>query len=305
MFKSIPTALLICAIAQNGAAAEPATEIAPQNAKNTAAPIPNETDGTYVAHNFRFSDGTVLPEVKLHYVTLGKPLRNSRNQVTNAVLLLHGTTGSSKQFLTDVARSELFAANQPLDVRRYFVIVPDGLGRGGSSKPSDGMRMKFPHYGYNDVVEAQHLLVTEGLHVDHLRLVLGTSMGGMQTWLWGERYPDMADGLMPIASQPIAMAGRNWFWRQMIIGAIENDPAWYGGNYETQPTQWIRTMPVFALMTGNAPRMQSTAPDRTAAAHLYDSLVASYSSFDANDVLYWFRSSWDYDPQAQLSRIKA
>ena len=268
-------------------------------------PAPVEASGDYIAQNFKFSDGAALPQIKLHYVTLGTPLRDSHGAVTNAVLLLHGTTGSSKQFLTDLMRQELFAPGKPLDANHYFIILPDGLGRGGSSKPSDGMRMRFPNYGYNDVVAAQHELVTQGLHIDHLRLVLGTSMGGMQTWLWGERYPDMADGLMPIASQPIAMAGRNWFWRQMIVGAIENDPGWDGGNYTTQPTQWTRVMPVFTLMTGNAARMQAAAPDRAAATKLYDTTVSSYASYDINDLLYWFRSSWDYDPEPQLDHIKA
>jgi len=183
-------------------------------------------------------------------------------------------------------------------------VIPDGLGRGGSSKPSDGLRLHFPHYGYNDVVAANHQLLVDGLHIKHLRLVLGTSMGGMQTWIWGERYPGMADALMPIASQPIAMAGRNWLWRQMIVGAIRNDPGWNGGDYAVEPTQWTRVMPIFTIITGNPARFQTQAPDRAAATHLYDELITHAQASDANDVLYWFESSWDYDPEPLLPQIR-
>jgi homoserine O-acetyltransferase len=275
-----------------------------------AAAPPETTDlapqtADFIAKDFHFSEGTTLPEIRIHYVTLGTPQRDAAGHVTNAVLLLHGTTGTSQAFLTPLMRRELFAPGAPLDARRYFIVIPDGLGRGGSSKPSDGMRTRFPHYGYGDVIEANHRLLVEGLRVTHLRLVLGTSMGGMQTWMWGERYPDMADALMPIARQPVAMAGRNWFWRQMIVGAIRNDPGWNNGDYASQPTQWIRTMPVFTIITGNAARMQRDAPDRAAAAKAYQSAVDQSAKYDANDALYWFESSWDYDPAPQLGRIRA
>jgi homoserine O-acetyltransferase/O-succinyltransferase len=258
-----------------------------------------------VEHDFHFSDGSAPLDVRIHYVTLGTPQRNANGDVTNAVLLMHGTTGTGKAYLTPAMRRELFAPGEPLDVRRYFIVIPDGLGRGGSSKPSDGLRTRFPHYGYGDVVEANHRLLVDGLHVTHLRLVLGTSMGGMQSWMWGERYPDMADALMPIASQPIAMAGRNWLWRQMIIGAIRSDPGWQDGNYTTPQKEWARIMPIFTLMTGNPARMQTEAPDRGTATHLYDALVADAQKGDPNDVLYWFESSWDYDPAPRLANIKA
>ncbi|HEY4352934.1 MAG TPA: alpha/beta fold hydrolase, partial [Paraburkholderia sp.] len=209
-----------------------------------------------------------------------------------------------KAYLTPLMRKELFAPGEPLDASRYFIVIPDGLGRGGSTKPSDGMRMNFPHYGYGDVVEANHQLLVDGLKIRHLRLVLGTSMGGMQTWMWGERYPGMADALMPIASQPIAMAGRNWLWRQMIVGAIRNDPAWQGGAYAAEPTQWTRVMPIFTVMTNNPARIQAEAPDRTAATKMVDTLVANAGKTDANDVLYWFESSWDYNPGPELSKIR-
>jgi len=266
---------------------------------------PPETSGDFIVNSFHFSDGTTLPQIKLHYVTLGTPQRDSHGRVTNAVLLLHGTTGTGKAFLAAPMRRELFAPGQPLDASRYYIILPDGLGRGGSSKPSDGLRARFPHYGYNDVVAAQYQLVTQGLGVNHLRLVLGTSMGGMQTWIWGERYPDMMDGLMPIASQPIPMAGRNWFWRQMIVSSIRTDPDWHNGDYSQQPGQWVRTMPIFTLITQNPARMQLAAQTREAATQLYDSTVADARQFDANDVLYWFESSWDYNPEPELGRIKA
>jgi len=261
--------------------------------------------GDDVIPDFAFSDGTVLPAVRIHYVTLGTPHHDAHGQIDNAVLLMHGTTGTGQAFLTPLMKRELFAAGQPLDTAKYYIVIPDGLGRGASSKPSDGLRMRFPHYGYNDVVEANHRMLVDGLHVNHLRLVLGTSMGGMQTWVWGERYPDMADALMPIASQPIAMAGRNWLWRQMIVGAIRNDPGWQGGDYAVEPTQWLRVMPIFNVITGNAARFQEQAPDRVAATQLYDGIITQAAHNDANDVLYWFESSWDYDPAPQLSRIRA
>ncbi|MDN7813389.1 alpha/beta fold hydrolase [Burkholderia gladioli] len=289
-------AMTVCALGH----AQTPTPAGAADAAETA-----EAAGDYLARDFRFSDGSVLPEVRLHYTTLGRLRRDAAGHATNAVLLLHGTTGSGAQFLTKSSRDALFAPGAPLDTSKYFVIVPDGLGRGGSSKPSDGLRARFPQYGYNDVVQGQYRLVTEGLKVDHLKLVLGTSMGGMQTWLWGEQHPAMMDALMPIASQPIAMAGRNWLWRQMVVGAIEHDPGWQQGDYASSPQQWIRTMPVFAIMTQNPRQLQLAAPDREAATKLYDSIVAQYAKYDANDVLYWFRSSSDYDPAPQLGRIRA
>ncbi|SDR49574.1 homoserine O-acetyltransferase [Paraburkholderia fungorum] len=271
-------------------------------AAQSAAP---ELSADFVAHDFQFSDGTVLPDVRIHYVTIGTPHRDAHGRIDNAVLLMHGTTSSSQEFLTPLMRRELYAPGQPLDAQRYFVVIPDGLGRGGSSKPSDGLRTRFPRYGYTDVVEANHQLLVDGLHVTHLRLVLGVSMGGMQTWMWGERYPDMADALMPVVSQPIAIAGRNWLWRQMVIGAIRNDPDWHNGDYAAEPVQWLRVMPLFAVLTGNPARLQAQAPDRKTATDLYDNLVEQARKSDANDVLYWFDSSYDYNPTAQLNRIRA
>jgi len=293
MFRSLLTFfIVICMALPLLAYAAPDENLHPQS-------------GDFVIRDFRFSDGTSLPEVRIHYSTLGTLKRDASGKATNAVLLLHGTTGTGNAYLTPLMRNELFAPGAPLDAQQYFIVMPDGLGRGGSTKPSDGLRARFPRYGYTDVVEAHHRMLVEGLKIDHLRLVLGTSMGGMHTWIWGERYPEMADALMPIASQPVPMAGRNMLWRQMIISAIRNDPGWQGGNYTVNPTQWTRVMPVFALMTGSPVRMQAEAPDRTAAVRLYDTLVEQAKKNDANDVLYWFESSWDYDPSSQLAKIQA
>jgi len=270
---------------------------------------PDETlhpqSGDFVMRDFHVSDGATLPEVRIHYTTLGTLQRDAAGHATNAVLLLHGTTGTGGVYLTPLMQRELFAPGAPLDAQRYFIVMPDGLGRGGSTKPSDGLHARFPHYGYTDVIEANHRMLVDGLKIDHLRLVLGTSMGGMQTWMWGERYPQMADALMPIASQPVAMAGRNWLWRQMIASAIRHDPDWQGGDYTTNPTQWTRVMPIFTLMTGNPARMRAESPDRAAATRWYDALVDQAKKNDANDVLYWFESSRDYDPSAQLANIQA
>lgn len=272
---------------------------------NAQQPSSEQKSGDFSVPVFHFEGGSTLAQVTLHYTTLGRPRHDASGRTTNAVLLLHDVTDTGRAFLTVAMRRELFAPGQPLDVNHYFIIIPDALGRGGSSKPSDGMGTKFPQYGYNDIVNAQYLLVTRGLSVDHLRLVLGTSMGGMQTWLWGERHPDMMDGLVPIASQPVALTGRNGFWRQMIVDAIRRDPGWNDGYYTLQPMQWLHAMPIFTLLGDSAARMQALAPTQNTARWLYDASVYRDRQYDANDVLYWFESSWDYDPEASLSSIKA
>ena len=269
-----------------------------------AEPVVTEAD--YLAKDFKFQSGEVLPEVRLHYRTLGQPQRGTDGRITNAVLLLHGTTQTGRQFLAPSYARELYGPGQPLDTSKFFLILPDGLGRGGSSKPSDGLRAKFPRYGYLDVVAAQHLLVTRGLGVDHLRLVLGTSMGGMQTWLWGERYPGLMDALMPITSQPIQMSGRNLLWRKVLTESIRSDPDWQGGNYATPPSHWVKAAPVFTFMTGSAVNLQELGPTYQATGALYDKLVAAaLKTYDANDFLYWFESSFDYDPEPGLGLIRA
>ncbi|KAB1071817.1 alpha/beta fold hydrolase [Methylobacterium planeticum] len=269
------------------------------------ASFPEQREADHVVKDFRFSTGETLPVV-LHYTTLGTPHRNARGEIDNAVLALHGTTGTGKSFLNPGLGPELFGEGAPLDARRYFVILPDGLGRGGSTKPSDGLRARFPRYGYADVVEGQHRVVAEALGIKHLRLVLGTSMGGMQAWMWGERYPGMMDLIMPVASQPIPVSGRNALWRRLLIEGIRTDPDWKNGEYTSQPRNFGHILPIFNIMTESVLGQQKQAPTRAAADALYDKLVASYENrADANDWMYWFDSSYDYDPFAELGRISA
>jgi homoserine O-acetyltransferase len=261
-------------------------------------------EGDFIIRDFLFESGERLPELRQHYLTLGEPRRNAQGEIVNAVLLLHNTTGSGKGWLAAELAGELFGAGQPLDASRYFLIMPDAIGFGSSSKPSDGLRAKFPQYRYQDMVVAQHRLLTEGLAVSHLRLVLGLSMGGMLTWLWGVTHPDFMDLLVPLASQPSAMSGRNWIQRRMQIEAIRNDPDWNSGDYEQQP--WRYTLaPSGALFIQSVVRIQEAAPTRETADALYRQLVERARKGDANDRLYQLESSMDYDPAPQLSRLKA
>jgi homoserine O-acetyltransferase len=266
---------------------------------------PNQREDNFVLKDFRFASGETLPELRLHYRTLGTPRRDAAGRITNGVLLLHGTSGSSASFLQATLADELFAKGQPLDAAQYFIVLPDAIGAGGSSRPSDGLRGRFPRYRYRDMVEAQYRLVTEGLGIRHLRLVLGTSMGGMQTWMWGETYPDFMDGLVPIASQPTAMSGRNWITRRIRIEAIRNDPDYNGGNYEKNPTRYVYTLPLAQLMTENVVRIQEMAPTRQAADEFYQKLVEDARRNDANNQLYAIEAVMDYDPSKELEKIKA
>jgi homoserine O-acetyltransferase/O-succinyltransferase len=265
----------------------------------------DQREGDYVIENFRFADGESLPQLRMHYTTLGTPKRDAAGRVVNAVLLLHGTSGSSKTWLIPSLAGELFAKGDPLDAARYFIILPDSIGSGGSSKPSDGLRTRFPHFRYRDIVEAEHRVIVNGLGITHVRLVGGSSMGGMQTWMWGEMFPGFMDGLMPIASQPIGISGRNWIARRIAIEAIKNDPDWHGGNYTTEPTHWIVTAPFGALMTENAGRLQEQAPTRGAADALYEKMVDAARKRDANDALYITEAVEDYDPAPDLGKIEA
>jgi homoserine O-acetyltransferase len=271
-----------------------------------AAEMPAVQAGDLVLKEFRFESGETLPQLRLHYRTLGKLERDANGVARNAVLVLHGTGGSGAQFLRPEFAGELFGAGGLLDASRYFIVLPDGIGHGQSSKPSDGLRAKFPRYGYRDMIAAQHRLLTEGLGVDHLRLVIGTSMGGMHTWLWAERYPDFMDALMPLASLPTQISGRNRVWRRMVIDAIRNDPQWLGGNYRTQP-QSLRTVQQMLFLMGSNPvlrqaQMQSLAQsDR-----VLDTTVAEgLKTADANDALYQLEASYDYDPGPALEKIRA
>ncbi len=266
---------------------------------------PNQKEDNFIIKDFKFLSGETLPELKLHYTTVGTPHKSAQGDIDNAVLLLHGTTGTGKNFLSASLGGQLFGPGQPLDATKYYLIMPDGIGRGGSSKPSDGLHAKFPHYGYLDVVEGQYRLVTEGLGIKRLKLVLGTSMGGMQGWLWGEQHPDAMDAIMPIASQPVEVSGRNMLWRRLVIEAIRNDPDWNNGEYQKQPSHFEHFLPVFNIMTESPVRLQEQAPTRAKANELYDGYVANFGKVDANDFLYWFESSADYNPGPQLDKIKA
>ena len=264
-------------------------------------------EGDFVAKNFRFRSGESLAELKLHYRTLGSPARDREGRVSNAVLILHGTGGSGQQFLAPQFADELFGAGQPLDAGKYFLILPDGVGHGRSSKPSDGMHARFPSYDYDDMVALQHLLLTEGLGVNHLRLIFGTSMGCMHSFVWGETYPDFMDALMPMACLPVEIAGRNRLWRKMTMDAIRNDPEWNAGEYHEQPRQAIRLALDFLIIAGSAPLpMQNALPTRDAAdKYLDDYFRARAGTLDANDFLYQLNASRNYDPSAQLERITA
>jgi homoserine O-acetyltransferase len=271
-----------------------------------AEPAPAAVPGDFVMEEFRFDSGETLPALRIHYQTLGRPHRGASGRVDNAVLILHGTGGSGRAFLQETFAGVLFGPGQLLDASRYFVVLPDGIGHGGSSKPSDGLRARFPRYGYRDMVRAQHRLLTEGLNVDHARLVMGTSMGGMQTWLWGEMYPDFMDALMPLASLPVQIAGRNRMMRRMISDSIRSDPEWKGGEYERPPKGLVSAVHTLLFMVSIPLQWQKAAPTRQAADALFDEQVKTrMSGLDANDMLYQFEASADYDPAPELEKIRA
>jgi homoserine O-acetyltransferase len=260
----------------------------------------------YVIRDFRFHDGAASPELRIHYRTLGTPWHDTNGLITNAVLILHGTTGNGSNFLRAEFAGELFGAGQLLDAKRYFIVLPDGIGHGQSSKPSDGPHARFPHYGYRDMVEAQYRLLTDGLQVNHLRLVMGTSMGGMHTWLWGEMHPDFMDALMPLASLPAQVSGRNRAWRRLIIDAIRNDPGWNDGEYSTQPHGLRIAAEVLWFMSSNPIQRFNEAPTLAKADEALDKSVDNaMKTYDANDVLYALEASQDYDPAPELEKIKA
>jgi homoserine O-acetyltransferase len=263
------------------------------------------TPGEYIAKNFRFGTGETLPELKLDYLTLGTPHRNAAGRVDNAVLLLHGTGGDRNTLFVPQFSSILFGPGQPLDITKYYLIFPDDIGQGISSKPSDGLHMKFPQYDYDDMVRSQHQML-ESMHIDHLRLILGTSMGCMQDFVWGETYPDFADALMPLACNAVPLAGRNRMTRYMAIENIKNDPAWLNGEYKSEPTLGLRTANEMLLIMGSAPlQMQKNFPTRRAAEEYVDKTLArNVASTDANNLIYYVNASRNYDPSKHLDRIK-
>jgi homoserine O-acetyltransferase len=273
----------------------------------SAADYPTPTEGDYIIRDFKFASGESLPELRLHYRTLGKPEKDAQGKTMNAVLIMHGTTGSGAQFVPRPEfANELFGKDQPLDATKFFIILPDGIGHGKSSKPSDGLHAKFPRYGYLDMIEADYRVLAEGLGVNHARLVMGTSMGGMHTWLWGELHPEFMDALMPLASLPTQISGRNRAWRRMIIDAIRNDPAWNGGEYKAQPPSLRVAAEMLWFMSSNPVLRQKDAPTLAKADEVLDKFVNDYvKTSDANDVLYALEASHDYDPGPNLEKIRA
>jgi homoserine O-acetyltransferase/O-succinyltransferase len=279
-------------------------------AQTTAAAPPQHwqtQEGDFVVHDFHFHDGETLQDLRLHYTTLGKPIRDAHGRVTNAVLIMHGTGGTGQQFLRPVFAGVLFGPGQLLDSSKHFIILPDDIGHGKSSKPSDGLRMKFPRYDYADMVKGEYDVVTEGLSVNHLRLMMGTSMGCMHTWMWGETYPQFMDALMPLACLPVEIAGRNRMTRKMIMDAIESDPAWNGGNYTSEPVYGLRAaLDVELLMVSTPLYWQKEYRTRDAAdVFLEKSLEQRLKGLDANDMIYAFNASRDYDPSPELAKITA
>ena len=267
---------------------------------------PTGLNGDYVIRNFRFASGEVMPALDIHYRTFGKPMRDAAGVVRNAVLVMHGTTGAGTQFLSAQFAGELYGAGQPLDTTRFYVILPDGIGHGQSSKPSDSLHARFPHYDYDDMVDADYKLLTEKLGVAHLRLVMGTSMGGMHSWVFAERYPDFMDGVVPLASAPVQIAGRNRIIRRMVMDNITKDPAWMNGEYRSPPAGLRAALQGLWLMTSAPLVQQKAAPTRDAA----DSLIERYldgqmRTMDANNMLYAYDASRNYNPEPMLEKIKA
>jgi homoserine O-acetyltransferase len=263
-----------------------------------AADYPDPVEGDYVIQGFKFHDGSSM-DLKIHYYTVG-------DASGEPVLLLHGTTGSGKSMLGEGFAGAMYGPGQPLDASKYYLIMPDGIGTGASTKPSDGMRAGFPEYNYDDMVDAQHRLVKEGLGIDHLRLVMGNSMGGMHVWVWGVRYPDFADALIPMASLPGPMSGRNWMMRRMLIDSVRNDPAWNNGNYTEQPPNLRLANMWYGIATsGGNIALQAAGPTNAEASAYVDDKVANAKVGDANDVMYQWNASRDFDPTADLEKITA
>ena len=265
---------------------------------------PKPTEGEYRVADFHFRSGATLPELRLHYLTYGRPAIDARGHISNAVMILHGTTGSSRQFITPQFAGVLFGPGQLLDASRYYIILPDGIGHGSSSKPSDGLRARFPHYEYDDMVEAQHLLLTQGLKVDHLRLLLGTSMGCMHSWIWLETYPDFSDAAMPLACLPVEIAGRNRMMRKMIMDAIRSDPGWRNGDYQAPPAGLKTVAEILLIMASSSLELQKNYPTRAQADSFLDQFLPTRTAgMDANDILYAFDASRNYDPAKKLDQI--
>jgi homoserine O-acetyltransferase/O-succinyltransferase len=265
---------------------------------------PNYREADFVIKDYVFTSGETLPELRLHYRTMGVARRNAAGGIVNGVLLLRGNTGTGANWLRPTLADELFRPGQPLDARHYFIIMQDAIGRGGSSKPSDGLRGKFPHYRHRDMVESGYRLITEGLGVAHLRLVIGSSMGGMHAWMWAEMYPDLMDGVVPLSCQPVEISGRNWLGRRAAAEAIRTDPDWNGGFYDKQPRHYIYSA-AGNFNTESPTRIQEMAPTLAAADTLYEQRLTEAAKGDANDALWAIEAIRDYDPEPDLDKIKA
>ena len=291
-------ALVAPAAAQTPPVAAPSVPAAPARTWPTQ-------EGDFVVRGFRFRSGETIPELKLHYTTLGSPRRDAQGRVTNAVMVLHGTGGTGKQFLSPQFADVLYKPGGRLDIRRWYVILPDGIGHGGSSKPSDGLKARFPRYDYADMVEAQHRLLADGLKVDRLRLLMGTSMGCMHAFVWGEAYPGFAKAMLPLACAPTQIAGRNRLWRKAVMDAITSDPDFRGGNYTAQPREGLRAAATLLALAGAAPlAAQKDYGTRDKADAFYAGLVArEYKARDANDLIRQVDASRTYDPSADLEKI--
>ena len=292
--------MLICALV-----AAAVMSVAPALAQTQNTNWPNYREDDFLITEYRFASGETLPHLKLHYRTLGTAERNASGEIVNGVLLLQGNTGTGANWLRPTLADELFKNGEPLDASRYFIIIPDALGRGGSSKPSDGLKGNFPHYRYHDMVDSVHRMVTEGLNVAHLRLVVGSSLGCMHSFLWAEMYPDLMDGIVGLSCQPVEISGRNWIMRRAAAEAIRHDPDWNGGNYDKNPTHYIYSAAAGSFMPESAARIQEMAPTRAAADRLYDERVARIAKGDANDSLWAIELIEDYSPEPDLPKIKA
>ncbi len=298
------SALVAPSAAQTPQETRPAQSSATSAPASTSAPTP--TEGDFVVKDFKFTSGETLPELRLHYRTLGKSQRDAQGVVRNAVLILHGTTGNGAQFQRPEFAGELFGKGGLLDAEKYFLVMPDGIGHGKSSKPSDGLKARFPRYGYVDMVEAQYKLLADGLGVNHLRLVMGTSMGGMHTWVWGERHPEFMDALMPLACLPTQISGRNRVWRRVVIDAIRDDPAWNGGDYKEQPPGVRVAEELLFFMGSNPVLRQQEMPTLAKSDSVLDaSMERATKGADANDLVYQVEASHDYDPGPDLEKIRA
>ena len=264
-------------------------------------PAAHQADAVFA--NYKFRDGETLAQVKLHYATLGKAHRNAQGEIDNAILVLHWTGADSRALLSPVWTKSLYGPGRPLDSNRYYLIFADSIGHGQSSKPSDGLKAKFPNYDYGDMVDLQHKLVTETLGIKHLHAVIGMSMGGMNAWQWAVAYPDMMDGVMPVVSLPIKVSGRNLLWRRMIVDSVRADPTWHDGNYTQAPESWLQGYNILRMMIDSAPDLQRTIPDGAAADKFLANNRFTANHIDTNDVLYSLKSSFSYNPQPDLSKI--